>query len=69
MKTLLLEQRVNPDWKIDPTAPDGGQRDPQRWVYLVQKVTNSTVPRIYDTLTPAEADVYCDDDAWEVTIK
>ena len=69
MKTLLLEQRLNPEWKIDPTKPDGGQSDPDRWLYLVMKVTNSTTPRITDVMTREEADVYCASTDWEVTIK
>lgn len=65
MKTLLLEQNHNPEWHINPDNLD----DPDRYRYRPMKVTNSTTPVIYDSLTKEQVDVYCESDEWEVTIK
>lgn len=64
MKTLLLAQTANPEWTIKPDHLD----DPERYLYKVVKVTNSTCPKIWDHLTQAQVDVYCEDDNWAVTI-
>jgi len=65
MKTLQLDQVINPDWTITPDGLD----DPDRYRYKVIKVTNSTTPRIWDLLTQEQVNLYCDDEEWGVTIK
>ena len=63
MRTLKLEQVVNPEWD-NYSNPS----DPNRWLYKVVKVTNSTVPHVFDHLVYLEADSYCEAEDWEVTI-
>ena len=65
MKTLQLDQVVNPDWTINPEGLD----DPNRYRWKVVKVTNSTKPKIWDLLTQEQVNLYCEDDDWVVNIK
>lgn len=65
MKTLLVDQILD-SW-TPPTQP--GQSGIPIHKYMVMKVTNSITPAISTYLTEAELVVYCDDEAWQVTIK
>lgn len=61
MKRLTVEQRA----EYNDTLK-AGEKPPNK--YLVQKVTNSVQPCIYDVLTPEQLDVYCESELWEVVI-
>ncbi len=60
MKTLLVNQTM------DHEASTKAQE--MRVKYVVVKVTNSIRPLLNDELTPAELDVFCKSDSWNVTI-
>ena len=64
MKRLTVDQVPNPQFAGDPRD----ENDPNRFAYLVVKVTNSTKPRIHQLLVTKGLDVCCDSDDWEVTI-
>lgn len=64
MKRLYVTQTHNPQYfdHVDNKQP--------KWVYIVDKVTNSTMPAIKDVLTKIELDDhYCASADWEVSIK
>ena len=64
MKTLIVNQ-----------IADGSTYDPEteihtaKYVYGVEKVTNSITPVIGSRLIPVAMEVYCESDEWNVTIK
>jgi len=64
MKTLQLDQVVNPDWTITPDRLD----DSDRYRWKVIKVTNSTTPKVWDLLDQEQVDAYCNKEDWKVTI-
>lgn len=65
MKRLFVHQTYNPQFSGDPRD----ENNPDRFVYIVDKVTNSTTPQINATLTVIELDDrYCGSVDWEVTI-
>ena len=65
MKQLVLSQIYNPDYN----NTEGPLNDPERYVYKVEKVTNSTTPQIaWPHLSVELVEVYCNDENWNVTI-
>ena len=63
MKKLFVSQVFNPEYVGPDHTPD---IDVHR--YQVDKVLNSVTPQVYDYFTVAELQVFCDSDAWEVTV-
>jgi len=62
MKQLhLVQVQSGLSWKDE--KPD------LEYVYKVEKVINSTSPRIGEQLVQADADCYCRSEEWNVTIK
>lgn len=59
MKQLHVIHRI----QFDP-----GTSDNRRTEYIVDKVTNSTTPVPESVLTTEQLEVYCESDAWNVTI-
>lgn len=66
-KVLLLEQTYNREYNT-AQAHDPAYTVP-RYVYSVREVKNSTTPRIADVLQQSDADVYCEREDWDVTIR
>lgn len=66
MKKLILSQIHNPNYS---KLPAENLDDPDLWVYVVEKVTNSITPTIgWPNLSAQQASSYCHDDEWDVTI-
>ena len=62
MKKLTLIQRFNPKYVGEHTP------DEPKSIYVVEHVINSTTPQIHETLSQDEAQNYCDNEDWQVTI-
>lgn len=62
MKKLFVHQQLNQEYLGDHTPELG------RYVYVVDKVVNSTLPQPRQALNKDEVDKLCNDEDWQVTI-
>ncbi len=70
-RKLYVKQVVDPNWQPSATSPKAyneSLNDPNRFLFHVKKVLNSSTPNIWAELTHDELDVYCNSENWEVTI-
>lgn len=67
-KMLILSQAMNPEFDPYRFRNTTGYDVPQ-WRYVVEEVKNSTTPCLMDNLTKEQADGYCAQEDWSVTIR
>lgn len=63
MKKLYVHQQLNSEYRGPEHTPEL-----DRYVYVVDKVINSTSPTIMDSLTKGQVDELCEADDWKVTV-
>ena len=72
MRTLLLEQRKNPQYSV--VAARNAQKNNKAYnesklQYVVRQLVNSTEPAVSSIVSKVDVDRYCESPIWKVTIK